>query len=159
MTALTFDRNPDAPHWCTSHERPASEFLLFKNGLLHVPSYFEGRRRLLCRSYPDFFLLGKLPYDFDEHAPEPKHFIAFCQYAWADANVHLLVEEILGDIILPDPRRRVFFVWTGRPARQDRLAEATEDMVGREIARGGLARFRREVRVGVSRREETHPGV
>ncbi len=131
LTALTFDRNPDAPHWCTSRERPASEFLLFKNGLLHVPSYFEGREGYFADPTPDFFSLGKLPYDFDEHAPEPKHFIEFCQYAWADANVHLLVEEILGDIILPDPRRRVFFVWTGRPrAGKSALAEATEEMVG-----------------------------
>ena len=86
------------------HEHPANEFLLFRNGLLHVPSYFKGYDGYFVDPTPDYFTLAKLPYDFDPHAPIPRHFMDYCQYQWSDAQVHLLMEEMLGDILLSDPR-------------------------------------------------------
>ena len=113
------------------HDFPANEFLLFRNGLLHVPSYFKGHDGYFADPTPEYFSLGKLPYDFDPKPPEPTHFLSYCEYQWTDANVHLLLEEISGDILLPDPRQRVFYNWLGkRFAGKSSLAETYEEMVG-----------------------------
>ena len=42
--ALNFDR-AESPHWRTEQKRGASEYLAFKNGLLHVPSFLAGGER------------------------------------------------------------------------------------------------------------------
>lgn len=130
LEALTIDLQETVPHWRISGKPPANEFLSFANGLLHVPSYFEGRTCFADHT-PDYFSLAKLPYNFDPNAPEPKHFIDYCQYQWTDAQTHLLVEEILGDCLLADPRRRVFYGWTGKgSAGKSTLAEMVESLVG-----------------------------
>ena len=114
LEALTYDREESTPHWRKTGQLPAAEFLQFQNGLLHVPSYLKGSPGYFTDPTPDYFTLAKLPYSFQENAPEPKRFIDYCLYQWTDANVHLLLEEILGDILMSDPRRRVFYVWTGK---------------------------------------------
>ena len=72
VSAITFDRAVDAPHWRTEREQLASELLLFKNGLLHVPSYLKGYDGYFVDPTPEYFALAKLPYKFDEHAPRAK---------------------------------------------------------------------------------------
>ena len=131
VSAITFDRAVDAPHWRTEREQLASELLLFKNGLLHVPSYLKGYDGYFVDPTPEYFALAKLPYKFDEHAPEPKAFLKYCDFQWTDADNHLLLEEILGDILLADPRLRVFYCLLGAPwAGKSALAETMENLVG-----------------------------
>ncbi len=133
-SALVFDRAESAPHWRRRNgHHDASEYLQFNNGLLHVPTYLDGKADYWVDPTPDYFALAKLPYDFDpNHAATPALFTAYCEYQWADANVHLLLEEVLGDILLSDVRRRVFHVWTGKPfAGKSAVVEgAVEGLVG-----------------------------
>ena len=45
----------------------------------------------------------------------PTNFTAYCQYQWADANVHLLLEEIMGDILMGDLLSpRSFYAFLGK---------------------------------------------
>ena len=75
--------------------------------------------------------MGSLPYDFDPNAPEPINFINYCKFQWDDSKSHLLLEEILGDILLADPRQRVFYVFLGkRFAGKSTLVETIEGSVG-----------------------------
>ena len=93
----------------------ASEYLLFNNGLLHVPTYLDGKANYWVDPTSDYFSLAKLPYDFDpHHTVAPTNFTAYCQYQWADANVHLLLEEIMGDILMGDLRQRSFYAFLGK---------------------------------------------
>ena len=132
VEALTFDRAETTPHWRGKHQYPASEYLVFQNGMLHVPSYLDGSYRFSDFT-PNYFTLAKLPYDFDSNAPEPKHFIDYCRFQWDDVQVHLLLEEILGDILLSDPRWRVFYNFLGKPwAGKSTLAEMIEGLVGEQ---------------------------
>jgi P4 family phage/plasmid primase-like protien len=133
-SALVFDRAESAPHWRRRNgHHDASEHLLFSNGLLHVPTYLDGKPNYWADLTPDYFGLAKLPYDFDpRHAAAPSNFLAYCQYQWADANVHLLLEEILGDILMGDLRQRAFYGWFGKGfAGKSALVEGVvEGLVG-----------------------------
>ena len=130
VEAVTFDRAETAPHWRKPREYDANEYLVFRNGMLHVLSYLEGKCHFDDLT-PDYFTLAKLPYDFDPRAPEPTHFLNYCKFQWNDPNVHLLVEEMLGDILLSDPRWRVFYNMLGKPfAGKSSLAEMIEQLVG-----------------------------
>ena len=132
-SAITFDRADNAPHWRTPREQLASEFLLFRNGLLHVPSYLAKIPGYFCDPTPEYFALAKLPYDFLENAPEPQRFIEYCNYQWTDASNHLLLDEMLGDILLADPRKRVFYGLFGKPqSGKSALTETIENMVGEQ---------------------------
>jgi P4 family phage/plasmid primase-like protien len=133
-SALVFDRAESAPHW---HRRNghhnAGEYLLFNNGLLHVPTYLDGRANYWVDPTPDYFSLAKLPYNFDpHHAAAPTNFTAYCEYQWPDANVHLLLEEMLGDILMGDLRQRAFYGWFGKGfAGKSALVEGVvEGLVG-----------------------------
>jgi P4 family phage/plasmid primase-like protien len=115
-SALVFDRAESAPHWRRRNgHHDASEYLLFNNGLLHVPTYLDGKANYWVDPTSDYFSLAKLPYDFDpHHTVAPTNFTAYCQYQWADANVHLLLEEIMGDILMGDLRQRSFYAFLGK---------------------------------------------
>ena len=115
-SALVFDRAENAPHWRRRNgHHDASEYLLFNNGLLHVPTYLDGKADYWVDPTPDYFGLAKLPYDFDpHHAAAPTNFTAYCQYQWPDANAHLLLEEIMGDILMGDLRQRSFYAFLGK---------------------------------------------
>jgi P4 family phage/plasmid primase-like protien len=58
--------------------------------------------------------LNKLDFDFDPNARAPR-FEKFVEECWTDANAHLLMEEMMGDVTLPDERLKVFFILFGVP--------------------------------------------
>ena len=130
--ALNFDRAEETPHWRTEEKHGASEYLAFKNGLLHVPTFLAGGDALTPLT-PDYFSLGLLPYNFDPKAPIPFNYMAYCQNEWADFRHHLLLEEITGDILLADPRTRVFYAFTGKGgAGKSSVVETIESAVGEQ---------------------------
>jgi len=133
-SALVFDRAESAPHWRSRNgHHDAAEYLLFNNGLLHVPTYLDGKANYWVDPTPDYFSLAKLPYDFDpDHAAAPTNYSAYCEYQWPDANVHLLLEEMLGDILMGDLRQRAFYGWFGKGfAGKSALVEGVvEGLVG-----------------------------
>ena len=103
--------------------------------MLHVPSYFARYPGYFADLTPEYFSLAKLPYDFDEAAPEPKHFIDYCEWQWTDADCHLLLEETLGDILLADPAGRgfLFLDRQGWGRQEHDLAELAEGEVGEQV--------------------------
>lgn len=91
-------RVPDdlkAPCWINNIDGPpADQLVVFQNGILHLPSFLEGKSGYMLDPTPDYFNTICLPYEFDETALCPDC-DAFLEYA------------------LPPEDRKLWWQWVG----------------------------------------------
>jgi putative DNA primase/helicase len=76
----------EAPLWLSpraDNDPPAHECVAFRNGVLHLPSYAEGRGKLI-EPTPRFFATNSVAFNFAPDAPEPVNWLAFLRSIWGD---------------------------------------------------------------------------
>lgn len=91
------------PTWINGVEGPdPRDLIAYANGILHVPSYLEGRPDALIDSTPDFFTLYSLPYPFDPTAACP-NWEEFLQQVLGDDQAKIdLLQEWFGYCLTTD---------------------------------------------------------
>jgi putative DNA primase/helicase len=105
----------EAPTWLDSEEHPApSDLIMFRNGLLDVNAYYEGRVQLLDPT-PAFFSFNMLPYDFDPGATSPLWDEFLDEIFEDDPQKAELLAEWMGYNLVPDMSMEKMMLLTGRP--------------------------------------------
>jgi P4 family phage/plasmid primase-like protien len=108
MASMVFDNQQELPHWLVPHEHPASEYLVFPNGMLHVPTMEFSERN------NDYFCTSVLPYKYDKDASTPEKFEEFVKGQLGEEFISIAY-EMLGDVLMANPRLRVFYYLFGIP--------------------------------------------
>ena len=90
------------------------DLIAFKNGLLDVNEYMEGRIKLYDPN-PNLFILNTLPYDFDEDSACPQAEQFFNEVLNSDREVIDLLQEWFGYNLVPDTTQEKMMLLTGRP--------------------------------------------
>ena len=104
-----------APSWLSRTDRPdPKDLIVFKNGLLDVNEYMEGRV-ILYNPDPDLFVMNTFPYDFDEDAASPNIEAYFEEIFEREAEVIRLMRQWFGYNLVPDMTQEKMMLFTGRP--------------------------------------------
>jgi len=90
------------------------DLIAFKNGLLDVNEYMDGRV-VLHDPNPSLFILNTLPYDFDEDATCGRAEQFFEEILNGDQEVIDLLQEWFGYNLVPDTSQEKMMLLTGRP--------------------------------------------
>lgn len=104
-----------APQWLTRTDMPdPKDLIVFKNGILDVNEYVQGRIKLYD-SDPDLFVLNRFPYAFDENAHSQ-----LCEDYWdeifeGDDEVMRLLQQWFGYNLVPDTTQEKMMLFTGAP--------------------------------------------
>jgi putative DNA primase/helicase len=86
----------EAPNW------PARQILPARNGLLHLPSFVEGKRALMPPT-PLFFCPYNIGYDFDPKAATPAVWLDFLRKLWEDDSESVAtLQDWFGYHLTPD---------------------------------------------------------
>lgn len=117
-----------APDWLRdARERPpASEFIVCRNGLLHVPS------KLLHDATPDYFGVNSLSFDFDVDAPPPMAWLRFTEQLWPNDQSSIdTLQEIFGLFLTHETYFQKIFLMVG-PKRSGKgtIARVLRALVG-----------------------------
>ena len=105
---------------------PASEFISFKNELLHVPT------RISMIHTPRFFNSYAIGYDYEPDAPEPARWLAFLRAIWPEDNQSIdTLQEIIGLLVAGDARYHKIFMLVG-PKRSGKgtIARVLTELIG-----------------------------
>jgi putative DNA primase/helicase len=106
-----------APFWLIEQPPfPAAETAAFRNGLLHLQTFAEGRASLR-RERLDFFTTNVLDYDFDAEAPAPVEWLKFLERLWPnDPESVATLQEFAGYLLTSDVRQHKAIMIVGPPA-------------------------------------------
>jgi putative DNA primase/helicase len=115
-----------APCWLRDESRPAHEFIVLQNGLLHLPS-----RKLLPHTSA-FFAHNALPFSYDPHALAPVGWFRFLESIWSnDAESIETLQEIMGFLLLADTSHHKIFLFVGpRRSGKGTIARIIRKLVG-----------------------------
>jgi len=110
----------------------AKEVMPVPNGLLHVPS------AKLYEPTPDYFTTTALSIPFDEHAPEPRHWLAFLDGLWPnDAESIELLQMWFGYALTADTSQQKILLLIGPPrSGKGTIARVLVAMLGRDNVAG-----------------------
>jgi P4 family phage/plasmid primase-like protien len=105
----------DPPVWLSKTERPDPvDLIIFKNGMLNVNEYIEGKIRLYNPT-PELFTFDALPYNFDENT-ESSVWDNFLEDIYnGDKTKILLLSQWFGYNCIPDMSFEKLMLFTGRP--------------------------------------------
>lgn len=110
---------------------PVQEILPARNGLVHLPSFVEGRPCTLAAT-PEFFNGFALDYDFVPGASEPAEWLAFLRQIWEDDVESIAcLQEWFGYLLTTDTRQQKIAMLVG-PKRSGRgtIARVLKALVG-----------------------------
>jgi len=121
----------EPPTWIGPRRKefpPASEFIPFQNGLLHIPT------RRLYDPTPEFFTTYHLPYKFTHELQEPKTLLRILHDQWADDPESIeTLQEAMGLLLTADVNLHKMFLLVGPPrAGKGLIASVIKAMVGEE---------------------------
>jgi putative DNA primase/helicase len=107
---------------------PASEFIVCRNGLLHLPT---GR---LYPHTPRFYAHNALSFDFVPHAPRPAEWHAFLDSIFDDdLELRDTLQMMIGYFLTTDTRHEKIFLIVGpRRGGKGTIARMITHLVGRE---------------------------
>ncbi|MDX5374899.1 MAG: phage/plasmid primase, P4 family [Gammaproteobacteria bacterium] len=124
------------PCWL-AHDHPlsvyqAKEVMPVGNGLLHVPS------ARLYEPTPDYFTATALSIPFDEHAPEPRHWLAFLNGLWPNDTESIeLLQMWFGYALTADTSQQKILLLIGPPrSGKGTIARVLGAMLGRDNVAG-----------------------
>jgi putative DNA primase/helicase len=87
---------------------PASEVIVFKGGLLHLPTL------KVIEPTPNFFALNALDYSFDRLAATPAAWLQFLNQVFKGSPGSIeTLQEIFGYLLTPDTSMQKAFLWDG----------------------------------------------
>lgn len=134
----------EAPSWLADREPPfsAAETLACRNGLLHLPSYLDGKDGHFLPLTPRFFSTCSLDFDFNPDALAPLEWLAFLASIWGDDQDSIeTLREIFGYLLLPDTSQHKIFLLCGPPrSGKGVIAKTARRLVGeRNVAAPTLA--------------------
>jgi len=121
------------PFWRNGRdELPASEFVAFRNGLVHLPT------RTVLRHTPDYFNLHALGYDFDPSAPEPHAFFRTINSMWPDdPESRDCLAEIIGYLIAgATDLQKIFGFFGAKRSGKGTLVRVLQQLAGPEACAG-----------------------
>jgi putative DNA primase/helicase len=97
------------------------DIIVFKDRLLHVPSYIEGKPVYSCPVSPAFFCTRSLKHDFNfgpwqgEHEP-PAPWKDYLHSMWDDDPENILcLREVMGSLLVPSTKFQKMFMFEGPP--------------------------------------------
>jgi putative DNA primase/helicase len=107
--AVHLSINATPPAWIAKDDvPPASEIVVMRNGLLHVPS------RTLLEHAPEFWVHHALPFDFDADAPKPARWLKFLKELWDDDDEAIgALRELFGYIVGGGTAQQKIFLLVG----------------------------------------------
>jgi putative DNA primase/helicase len=122
----------EPPTWIGEEKPfPATETLVARNGLVHLPSLVTNQPCFLTPCM-DFFSLNALGYDFDDQAPEPKNWLAFLKQLWPNDSESIeTLQDWFGLCLLPDTHHQKMLLLVG-PSRSGKgtIAHVLTELVG-----------------------------
>ncbi|TIX17237.1 MAG: hypothetical protein E5V41_11455 [Mesorhizobium sp.] len=125
-----------APAWLDDDpERPASEFMAVKNGLLHVPS---GE---IWEPTASFFNTSSSNVLFNPDATEPSRWLAFLKQVFVDDQEAVdALQEWFGYTLLPDTSQQKILLIVGpRRSGKGTIARVLTELLGRDSVAGPTA--------------------
>jgi P4 family phage/plasmid primase-like protien len=123
----------EQPVWLGEPPFPAGEVLCCRNGLLHLPSWADGKS-FLHPLTPSFFSVNGLPYDFLEKTSAPEIWTKFLRELWPDdAEAISTLQEWFGYCLLPDTSQQKILMILG-PTRSGKgtIARVLRALVGKD---------------------------
>lgn len=134
--SVTLIANRQLPCWINGAKGPdPSELIIFNNGILHVPSFLEGKSDYLLDPTPDLFTTAALPYPFDPMAQCPawKHFL---RTSLGDEQEKImLLREWFGYCMTMDTSMQKMMYMRGPTgAGKGTAVRVLEELVGKEHA-------------------------
>jgi putative DNA primase/helicase len=102
------------PTWIAGAEPfPAHEILVTKSGMVHLPSFVDGRDYLHPLT-ARFFSLNALDYSFVPEAGEPAEWLRFLSQLWPDDPQTIeALQEFFGYLLLPDTSQQKILLVIG----------------------------------------------
>ena len=129
---IRIDRKVKFPAWINGVSGPpAHEIIPFQNGLLHLPSFLEGRgiEEYLLPTTPDYFNRVCLPYEFDETATCPV-LKKFTGHALGPPEIKLL-RQWIGYCLVWDNQFQKFMLLRGvKLSGKSTILNLIADLVG-----------------------------
>ena len=122
----------DAPAWLTTPEPwPASELLVARNGIFHLPSIVAGQPSQLPAT-PKLFSTMALDYDVSLTPDKPEAFLRFLNELWPDDNQSIVaLQEWCGYLLTPDTsQQKMLFLVGPKRSGKGTLARVIRAMVG-----------------------------
>ncbi len=122
----------DAPAWLTkSKSWPASELLVARNGIFHLPSIVAGQPSQLPAT-PTLFSTVALDYDVSLQADKPEAFFRFLSELWPnDPQSITALQEWCGYLLTPDTsQQKILFLVGPKRSGKGTLARVVRAMVG-----------------------------
>jgi P4 family phage/plasmid primase-like protien len=109
---LPSDKTP--PCWLAKREWGAEDCIPFENGILHIPSFLEGKNCWIGPT-PAFFNRHILAFAYDPKAPEPSRWRQFLRELWDDTACHDLLHEWGGYCMTRDTSLQKYLTLLGVP--------------------------------------------
>lgn len=107
-----------APAWLDEpqEDRPASEIVSFRNGLVHVTKYLADGKDYEIPHTPRFFTVNAMDFVFDPSAPQPKAWLAFLHDLWprSDDSIREL-QKWFGYALTADTSQQKILALIGPP--------------------------------------------
>jgi len=123
---------------------PAAELVAARNGLVHLPSLAAGLETAFTRSSPRFFTFNRVGFDFEQDAPEPRHWLRFLDQLWPDdPDSVACLQEWFGYLLTPDTSLHKMLLVIGPPrAGKGTIARVLKALLGeRNIAAPTLGKL------------------
>jgi len=134
--AVTLVSHRQLPCWINGAKGPSpSELIIFNNGILHVPSFLEGKPDYLLDPTPDLFTTAALPYPFDPTAECPS-WKRFLRTSLGDEQEKImLLREWFGYCMSMDTSfQKMMYMRGPTGAGKGTAVRVLEELVGKEHA-------------------------
>jgi len=124
----------EAPAWLPGSDAPfpASETLVCRNMMVHLPGYLDGAERLCRPLTPRLFSTCGLDFDFERDAPAPVEWQKFLQTLWPDDPDSIdTLREWFGYSLLPDTSQHKILMLIGpKRSGKETVARVLRRLVG-----------------------------
>lgn len=123
----------DSPAWLIPDPPfPAADVLPTANGLVHLPSFVEGKPRAIVKPTPEFFCPYALDYGFDADAEIPVAWAGFLASVWPDDMESIeTLQEWLGYLITLDTSHQKIGLFIGPPrSGRGTISRVISKMIG-----------------------------
>jgi putative DNA primase/helicase len=128
LRAVCFIDLQEPPTWITASDddKPAGEYIAFKNGFLHAPS------RTLHPSSARMFVVGALDFDYDPSAAVPEAWLKFLADLFpGDQESIDCLSEMFGYMLTDDTSQQKAFMMIGPPrSGKGTILRVLESMIG-----------------------------
>ncbi len=135
MNAMCHVRN-DPPCWLRydpDNPQP-QDLIVFENGILHVPTYLQGKPDYLLDPTPLYFSHSGMPFAFDPEAVCPQWDTFLDQVFDGDTQRAELLQEWFGYNLVPDTSMQKFLLCVGRPGSgKSTTLEVLQAIIGEDL--------------------------